>query len=302
MFRDLPMPAAAKAEEAPLPLPSRIALAGRRFNAWWEGYDFNEAAERANILSGRTIAKEPPRFAVHDDIPQGIWGDGRFDPGDAAWTMRHARTLGADLKAAVVVLGAGAGGPIRDLRNGTRWKLTGYARIPARIKALDVSPYEVALKRINRAAADAGLCFFELHRDADPAMIAMFAAELVRPNAAFVFVDFTMARKGARLKSCFADPWDGAPRPADQVADMLDKSGFRVGDRNDETRAFLPLITRGWARWRAAYARAQDLPKSGQRADYLRALGAYAHLWAERFDAMKAGQLQVTRFQTRRKG
>ncbi len=296
------MPAAAKAEEAPLPLPSRLALAGRRFNAWWEGYDFNEAAERAHLLRRRTMSSESQRFAVHQEIAQAIWGEGRFDPGDAAWTMRHARTLGADLKASVVVLGAGAGGPIRDLKNGTRWKLSGYARLEERMKSLDVSPYEVALQRINRAAADAGLCFFELHRDADPAMIAMFAAELVRANAAFVFVDFTLARKGARLKSCFADPWDGAPRGADQVADMLDKSGFRVGDRNDETRAFLPLITRGWARWRNAYDRAQDSPKSGQRTDYLRALGAYAHLWAERLDAMKSGQLQVTRFQARRKG
>lgn len=300
---DPPMPpAAAKTAEAPLPFESRLALAGRRFNAWWEGFDFNESAERAHLLSLRTVSHEAGRLAIPLDIPQGIWGEGRFDPGDAAWTMRHARTLGADIKASVVVLGAGAGGPVRDLKNGTRWKLTGYARIPERIKALDVSPYETALQRINRAAAGAGLCFFELHRDADPAMIAMFAAELVRPNAPFVFVDFTVARKGARLKSCFADPWDGAPRPADQVADMLDKSGFRVGDKNDETRAFLPLVTRGWSRWREAYARAMELPKPGERAEYLRALGAYAHLWAERFDALKAGQLQVTRFQARRKG
>jgi hypothetical protein len=296
------MSPAAIAEEALLPFESRVALAGRRFNAWWEGYDFNEAAEKAHLLSLRTTPHEPRRFALHQVISQEIWGEGRFDPGDAAWTMRHARTLGADLKAAVVVLGAGAGAPIRDLKNGTRWKLTGYARIPERIKALDVSPYEIALQRINRAAAGAGLCFFELHRDADPAMIAMFAAELVRPNAPFVFVDFTVARKGARLKSCFADPWDGAPRPADQVCDLLDKAGFRVGDTNDETRAFMPLITRGWARWRGAYALAHDSSNTSQRTDYLRALGACAHLWAERFDAIKNGQLQVTRFQARRKG
>lgn len=294
--------AAANAEEAPLPLQGRLALAGRRFNAWWEGYAFDEAAEKAHILSLQMTAREARGLPLHQEVAQAIWGDGRFDPGDAAWTMRHARTLGADFKAAVVVLGAGAGGPIRDLKNGVRWNLTGYSRIPERIKSLDVSPYETALQRINRAAAGAGLCFFELHRDADPAMIAMFAGELVRPNAPFVFVDFTVARKGARLKSCFADPWDGAPRPADQVADMLESAGFRVGDRNDETRAFLPLVKRGWARWRTAYGRAVETPNSDHRTAYLRALGAYAHLWAERFDALKAGQLQVTRFQARRKG
>ena len=295
-------PAAVALENESLPVALRLALAGRRFNAWWEGYAFDEAAEKAYIRSLQAASQEARGLPLHHDIAQSIWGEGRIDPGDAAWTMRHARILGADLKASVVVLGAGAGGPIRDLKNGARWKLTGYARIPEPIKALDVSPYEAALQRINRAAAGAGLCFFELHRDADPAMIAMFAAELVRPNAPFVFVDFTVARKGARLKSCFADPWDGAPRPADQVAEMLDGAGFRVGDRNDETRAFLPLVRRGWARWRTAYGRALETPKSDQRAARLRALGAYAHLWAERFDAMKTGQLLVTRFQARRKG
>ncbi len=293
--------AAITAEKEALPARVRLALAGRRFNAWWEGFAFDEAAERAALVSEQKQARAVARLPVHQEIPQSIWGEGRFDPGDAAWTMRHARTLGADLKASVVMLGAGAGGPIRDLKAGTRWRLTGYARISARIKALDVSPYETALSRINRAAADAGLCFFELHRDADPAMIAMFAAELVKPNAPFVFVDFTVARKGARLKSCFADPWDGAPRQGDQVAEMLERAGFRVSDTHDETRSFLPLVSRGWSRWKEAYTRALSLP-TGERADYLRALSAYAHLWAERSDAIKMGLLQVTRFQTRRKG
>ncbi|MFN3959685.1 MAG: hypothetical protein ACK4NP_07210 [Parvularculaceae bacterium] len=297
----MPTAAAVAAEPQPLPIALRLALAGRRFNAWWEGYAFDEAAERESILRERAKARAIARLPVHQEIPQAIWGEGRFDPGDAAWTMRHARTLGAELKSSVVLLGAGAGGPIRDLKNGTRWRLTGYSRIAARIKALDVSPYETALSRINRAAADAGLCFFELHRDADPAMIAMFAAELVRPNAPFVFVDFTVARKGARLKSCFVDPWDGAPRQGEQVSEMLDRAGFRVGDTHDETRSFLPLIARGWTRWRAAYTRALEF-SNAERADYLRALSAYANLWAERSDAIRAGQLQVTRFQTRRKG
>ncbi|MDZ7628850.1 MAG: hypothetical protein U5J99_10660 [Parvularculaceae bacterium] len=294
--------AAAPPDAGPLTFGLRMALAARRFNAWWEGYAFDAAAERAELFRALRARREGARLPPHQDISQSIWGEGRFDPGDAAWSMRHARTLGAALKAQVVVLGAGAGGPIKDLKNGTRWKITGYSRIAERIKSLDVSPYETALSRINRAGADAGLCFFELHRDADPAMIAMFAAELVRPNAPFVFVDFTVARKGARLKSCFADPWDGAPRQPDQVSEMLDRAGFRVGDANDETRSFLPLITRGWARWRTAYQRALDFPKGEARSDYLRLLSAYAHIWAERSDAIKAGQLQVMRFQARRKG
>ena len=290
-----------KAEAEPLDLRERLAFESRRFNAWWEGYAFNAAAERQAIAASADAARLPDGPFEHD-IAAAIWGEGRLDPGDAAWTMRHARTLGVALKARVVVLGAGVGGPVRDLKNGTRWRLSGYSKIAEKVKGLDVIPYEAALSRINRASAEGGISFFELHRDADPAMIALFAAELVQPNAPFAFVDFTVARKGARLKACFAEPWGGSPRQTDQFAEVLEKSGFRVNDSTDETRAFLPLIARGWSRWRAAYARALDLSDRRARADYLRLLAAYAHLWAERFDAIKAGQLQVTRILTRRKG
>ncbi len=288
-------------QEPPLGWRERVSFESRRFNAWWEGFAFDAARERATIAADAVRARET-HLPAEQEIATAIWGDGRLDPGDAAWTMRHARTLGVELKAEIVVLGAGLGGPVRDLKNGTRWKLSGYARIKDRLKNLDVIPYEAALSRINRASAAGGISFFELHRDADPAMIALFAAELVKPNAPFAFVDFTLARKGARLKSCFADPWNGSPRPADQMTDLLERAGFRVADATDETRAFLPLVARGWARWRDAYSRALEMSNARMRADYLRLLAQYAHLWAERFDAIKAGQLVVTRFQTRRKG
>ncbi|MFZ5617611.1 MAG: hypothetical protein ACOZAA_09870 [Pseudomonadota bacterium] len=292
---------ASKAQAEPLAWRDRLAFESRRFNAWWEGFAFDAEKERAAIAATFECAHDPS--GPYDQaIATAIWGEGRLDPGDAAWTMRHARTLGVALKAGIVVLGAGLGGPVRDLKNGTRWKLSGYARIKDRIKGLDIIPYEAALSRINRSSADGGLCFFELHRDADPAMIALFAAELVKPNAPFAFVDFTVARKGARLKSCFEGPWSGSPRQSDQLAELLEKSGFRVADSVDETRAFLPLVSRGWSRWRRAYAQAVEISDRRGRADFVRLLAQYAHLWAERFDAIKAGQLQVTRILARRKG
>ncbi|OFX01494.1 MAG: hypothetical protein A3E78_06850 [Alphaproteobacteria bacterium RIFCSPHIGHO2_12_FULL_63_12] len=288
-------------EETHLEWRERLRFESRRFNAWWEGFAFDAAAERA-ALAADAGAASAPEGPADQDIAKSIWGEGRLDPGDPAWTMRHARTLGVALKAEVVILGAGAGAPLKDLKHGTRWKLSGYSRIASRIKGLDVIPYEAALTRINRASADGGISFFELHRDADPAMIALFAAELVKPNAPFAFVDFTVARRGARLKSCFADPWGGSPRQADQFVELLETSGFRINDTVDETRAFLPLVARGWSRWRAAYSRALEFSDKRRRADYLNLLAQYAHLWAERFDAIKAGQLQVTRILARRKG
>jgi hypothetical protein len=292
--------AALRQDPMTLPWRDRLTLASRRFNAWWEGYGFNADEERAALAA--TVRAQAPEIPAQDLVASAIWGDGRLDPGDASWTMRHARTLGVGLRARVAVLGAGVAGSLRDLKTGTQWRVSGYSRSPEQAKGLRIFPYETAMSRIARGAAEGGLCFFELHRDPDPAMIALFAAELVKPAAPFCFVDFAAARRGARLKSCFEAPWTGSLRTADQLAEILDHAGFRVADMTDETRAFLPLITRGWSKWKSAYAKAGAVPGAAGRAAHVAMLGRYAHLWAERFDALKAGQLQVIRFQARRKG
>ncbi|MEZ5895044.1 MAG: hypothetical protein R3C51_01470 [Parvularculaceae bacterium] len=288
-----------KSADAPrLDWRARLAFENRRFNAWWEGYAFDAAAERAVLSRAGEAAGAPG----HVDIAEAIWGEGRLDPGDPAWTMRHARTLGLSLKANIVVLGAGAGAPLRDLAAGTRWRARGYARAGRKLKNFPVAAYESALTQINRAGADGGLCFFDLHRDPDPASLALFAAELVKPNAPFAFIDFTVARKHARLRGCFAEPWDGWPKPVEQTGALIEQSGFRIADIVDETRAFTPLIAKGWARWKSAYELALRAADHRARSAYLKDLASYAHLWAERFDAIRAGQLRVTRYQTRRKG
>ena len=97
--------------------------------------------------------EDAPRIAVQDAVASAIWGEGRFDPGDAAWTMRHARTLGVSLRARIAVLGAGVACSLRDLKAGTRWRLAGYSRTPEQAKGQRIYPYETAMSRVSRGAA-----------------------------------------------------------------------------------------------------------------------------------------------------
>ncbi|MEL7492036.1 MAG: hypothetical protein AAGJ73_15080 [Pseudomonadota bacterium] len=285
-------------------LQTDIALAGRRFHAWWEGYAFDGPAERNRLARahGLSASGASATYRPEDEIAQCIWGAGRLEPGGPVWTMRFARELGVSLRARVVVLGAGAGGPLRDLKTATRWKVSGFSRYLGTARGVDLKSYEQVMSRINKAAADGGISLFELHRDPDPRAFAAFAAELIAPGAPMIFVDFTVARKGRGLKSCFTSPWGGSPKPANDVTALLNEAGFRVVDTSDETRAFLPLIAQGWASWRTAYEEARTIKNVAERVAHLQVLSQYAHLWAERLDALKAGQLQVTRFQTRRNG
>lgn len=269
---------------------ARAVFAARRFHAWWEGYAFDSASERAALLAQLPVAGMATGRPTADIVAESIWGGGRLEPGSPVWTMRYARMLGLPVKADVVVFGAGAGGPVRDLHHGTRWKVTGLTNAVG-VADGNLRSHEQALQRMQKATADGALSFFQLSSDANPMAFAEFSAELMLPNSKTVFVDYAVARKGARLPRCF--PGAAAPKTETEYRDALRAGGFVIEEAGDDTLAFMPLIAQGWAGWRRAYdamTHVEDLPL---RAEMLRAMSDHAKLWAERYEALKSGQLRV---------
>ena len=265
-------------------LGAQLSLAGKRLHAWWEGYAFDEAAARA-------AAGVDPR-SVEETVAEAVWGEGRRGPGSPAWTMALARMLSLPLRANVLIFGADAGAPLDDLKHGTRWKVRGFTRA-ANVVHAGLHPYDKAMQRMNKASAAGALSFFELHRDASPSAFATIAAELLLPGAKAVFVDFAVARKRLRLRSCFPSSKDGAPKTEEEYVSALSEAGFSLADAHDETTTYANLIMQGWAGWRRAHEALKNIEDSRLRADMMRALAAHAHLWAERCDALKAGHLRV---------
>jgi hypothetical protein len=278
-------------------LKTQAELALRRFNAWWEGYAFDPALEKADIESRRQISA-PPEF----DIPPLLWGAGRDEPGDPAWSMRHARSLGLGPKSRVTIFGAGQGASIRDMKTGARWNAAGMARRTQKMRGLDLKCYDEAMTGIERGASDGAVIFFELHRDGDPCSFARFVAEHLKPGAPAAFIDFALAKIDSKIGGGFDGLQPGAPRLAFEYIRMLKEAGFHAVDVVDETRVFLPLVARGWSSWRRAYEAASQRPNIAGRAESLRYLSEYAHMWAERFEALKSGALQVVRLPARRLG
>lgn len=273
----------------------RAIFAARAFNAWWEGYSFDPKKTRAEIASGRRGLERPDA-----EIPELIWGEGRLDPGDAAWTMRHARSLALSAKSQVSIFGAGAGAPLADVRAGARWSSTGYGREARGRRLLTVKSYDEAMTRLQRADQDGALVFFELHRDPDPAAFARFVGEFLKPNAPAAFVDFAVTRPGLHVRDCFSEILPGSPRAVPDYAKAIKDAGLVTGEPVDETRAFIPLIARGWQGWRRAYDAALCVDGAVRRADALTFMSDYARIWAERFEALKSGALQVVRIPARK--
>ncbi len=281
------------ANAAKLPsVRARLAFAARRLHAWWEGYAFDEAAELAALQAMLPVAGSPSGRPIEDIVAESIWGHERLEPGSPAWTMRYARMLGLPVKARVVVFGAGMGGPLTDLAHGTRWKAQGFTHAKA-AQGPHLRGYDGAMGRMNKARANGALSFFQLSRDANPAAFSEFVAEMLVPDARVVFADYAVVRKGARLPRCFPAVSRGAPKTETEYRDALRAADLVVDEVGDDTAAFLPLIEHGWAGWRQAYTAMTHVEDMALRAKMLHALSAHACLWAERYEALKSGQLRV---------
>lgn len=279
------------ATNAKLPtMGARLAFAGRRFHAWWEGYAFDEAAERARLQANLPIGGGASGRPAHEIVAEAIWGAGRLAPGSPAYTMRYGRMLSLPVKARVVVFGAGAGGPLEDLDHGTRWKVTGFTHSSAATGG-NLKPFGEALGRINKSGADGAISFFQLTSDANPLVFAEFAAEFLETGAKAVFADFAVVRKGARLPKCF--PAGAMPKTESEYRDALRAAGFVIEEAGDDTAAFLPLVAQAWSSWRRAYDAIGAIEDHALRAALLRSMSQQAKLWAERFEALKSGQLRV---------
>lgn len=271
---------------------AKLAFATRRLHAWWEGYAFEPAAERAALQAMLPLDGSPSGRPVADIVAETIWGPGRLEPGSPVWTMRFAHILALPAKAEAVVFGAGAGAPIRDLEQGTRWKVRGLTHAKG-VASGKLSHVSTAMTKIQKGGADGTLSFFQLSRETTPSAFAEFASEFVTPGSKAIFVDYAVVRKGARLSRCFGAPGMGTPKTETDYRDALRNAGFVVDEVGDETRNFMELIAHGWAGWRRSYGAISHIEDGRLRAAMLREMSDQAKLWAERYEAMKSGQLRV---------
>ena len=280
-------------------LRAKLIYERRRFFAWWEGYAFDDEVERAALLARFGGDDALTARSKEHIVAEAIWGAGRLEPGSPAWTMRLARMLEIPLRARALVFGAEAGAPVNDLVHGTRWKTTGLTRV-SWANSAKLRTYATAMERIRRNEADGALCLFELHRETNPKPLIELTHNLVRPGGAIVFADYTSARKGARLRACFPDQPSSVLRTETELFSLIAGAGLLRDECFNDTSTYLPLIAAGWASWRRTYNLIADVKDVALRQELMRALSDHAALWAERYEALRAGMLRVTVIRARK--
>lgn len=272
---------------------AKLDYAGRQFHAWWEGYEFDRSAERTLIAA--KYGKIDFSLPVDDLMVEAIWGGGRHEPGSPAWTMRFARLLSLPLKANINVFGAGRGAVLDDIKKGTRWKAHGFSRAQG-VARKNLFTYESVSDRVTARPAQGAICFFEIGADQNPAVLAATVAQSIKPGSIVVFVDYVATRRGARLRGCFPDRPNYGVRSDGEFESLLREAGFSSINKTDETTAFMEQIAVGWSGWRRSYQAIMQMEDAARRAQFMHAMARNAELWAERYDALKSGQLRVASF------
>lgn len=289
----------------PLPgLRPKVAYAGKRFNAWWEGYAFDPAYERRATLI-RQSRKGMALGTTSDQadlVAETIWGPGRLEPGNVSWMAHISRALMIDTKASVLVYGAGRGGPIQDLRRTAHWSLTGYGRRASTDMNVRVTSYDRARRRAGRPRFQGGMLLFDLHTDPEPVTLMKMFADMIQPGGKAILVDYSVERRDLRLRGAFQQPWTGLARPVEDYRQAAEQAGFTIGIEIDETSQFMPLVENGWAGWRSAVRMLNEIKDNRERAALMAMFSRYAGLWADRYEAMEAGLLRVSRLTLEKTG
>ncbi len=253
-------------------------------------------------------------------VAQGLWGEGYLGPGTAEYSASLVKDLALTSEHNLAILGIGLAGPARDIVRETDVWVSGYE---SREKAIDeanrqcaasglaekiqIAPYnpeaaQFAQDKYNAAFSLEEFCFVE-----NKEQLLKQIAGALKPNGSLLFIDYVLPATDADLEilaSSFDGVWGQARLwTVDQYKQAIADAGFTLTADRDLNGDYLPMIERGWTRWRKVLASLQEgRAGSEHRSRVMRLIGDEAAKWADRLDALNSGKLIVHLFQAQKPG
>jgi hypothetical protein len=252
----------------------------------------------------------PSRIAVADQL----WGDGFVFPGGEEEVLRLAVPLGISAASSVLLLGAGAGGPVRALVGGLGAWVSGHEADPVLAavaaerlpragrlvaKRATVVHWDASAPEFRRRAFHHTLALEALRgspgRTVPVADLLMALAGALRPGGHLVLVDVVAA---ARLDVSRPEvaAWARAewrePDPPTEAAltAALGQLGFDVRVTEDLSARHMRMVVQSWNRALGVISEHRPAPL------HAAALVAEAEVWMRRMRLIHAGQLRVVRW------
>lgn len=288
-----------------------------RFAAWWHGYELAAAPPPSPSRTAQrpTAAASPPAATTRAEALQRIWGEGFVSPGNPEAIIELVKPLRLNPEISLLDLGAGLGGPDREIvkafgvwttgleaerdfveRGSEQATCAGLAN-KATLNVFDPETAELPERKYDRVFSKE-----LLHTVTDKPRLVAQIARTLRNKGELLFTDYVIGtsagavRRVAEWASGEAGPRH--PVPAEALVDMLKTAGLDVRIAEDVTPAYLRQATLGLARIEASLAAFAGQAPANARSMLARELA----VWLRRIELLRDGSLQVHRFHALKTG
>ena len=290
----------------------------RKFSAWWEGDEYVPLPE-SHIEGDQSNASgdDDQSVNVADDVlsmavAQGVWGPGYIQPGNAEHYVEMAKTLALTKKKSMAIIGAGLGGPARDISRATDVWVTAYesrqkaaeegqrqssmAGLAKRVAVSHFDPETIDLPeaKYHAIAGFEIFCFIE-----NKERFLQQCEMSLKPSGSLLFTDYVVKEEvpsDERLAQLFAAKW-GKPHlwTPHQYAATISESGLGLRVQEDVTPTYIELIQNAEPLWTKLLSDLQGSSNSLQSAIY-DSVGMEHAEWVSRLEAMQSGELSIYRY------
>ena len=297
---------------------------GKRFHAWWEGYELEagpepEPAGPIDALEKAVAGDKEPdpsdRYPPLDrsspwpetrrKVAEMVWGDGFVAPGDTEATTELVSAFGLDSSANMLEIGAGAGGGTRAIASQFGAYVSGFdlepelaqaATVQAEVHSLDrkaaVHPLDPENAEFKSQFYAGALIHETLYRIADKKAFLEKVVSSLKTSGHLVIIDLFFADDAATSEM---DRWrDGERSEAygwtiEEARDILSKLSVDVRVTADESDAYSTRIV---DTWNSFVGHVGNNPLDD---DLVRPMFDEAEFWARRVGAIQSGDLKLYR-------
>ncbi|MEM8986475.1 MAG: hypothetical protein AAGC95_07095 [Pseudomonadota bacterium] len=297
--------------------------------AWWDGENYDEAAAEAAIaerfpnykgvdLAGAATRDANDRYRDklqnmenRLQVAELLWGPGYVGPGEPAWHADIVKPMTLNEEHSIVMVGAGLGGPARDIANETGAWVAAYERrkdvesacrqqceaagMGKKISTELFSPLEFSLPE---KKFQGFISLFESHGIPDKMELITQSAGALQKKKPFMLVDYVASEKHDSFPDAFSPYWGAVELwTEDQYKDAIVSAGIDLRVHEDVTEKILQMIADAWANWEQAVKKLEEVDIDDEdRYGLIRILSEEAQLWAARQEALKSRKLFIMRF------
>ena len=288
----------------------------RKFSAWWEGDEYessaanamDEAVSMARDLDDVTSVSES---VLSMAVAQAVWGHGYLDPGSPDYHEEISRPLMLNKDMSVAYIGAGLGGPARDIVRAFDTWITGYEEDEGAIsegqrqnemaglaKKVTLNTFDPASPKLPKKKYQAIVAAGVLHDLEKLSPLIDSVTLSLKDGGTFLFTDYVVKEdtlSEEKFEQLFPKGGQGEHWTHKDYDQAITDAGLALRFQDDLTESYMGLIQDAGPLWSKLQSELEGESAFLKSAIY-GAVGTEQAKWTARLDALKAGELGIYRY------